>query len=337
VIRYLIRRLLWAIILFVAVTIVTYVIFFLIPADPAARACGQQLTPQCVKQARHYLGLDKPIYIQYTKFMGRLLPFDFHALAHADVPFKTPSLGISFANRQKVNSIVGNAAPVTASLVFGGAITWLLISLPIGILSALRPRSTLDRSAMIFVLIGISAHPVWIGLIFLYLFAFRLHAFPLGEYCNMINPPVGSQCGGPVQWFYHLILPWITFAILFAALYVRMIRANVIETLSEDYVRTARAKGAPESRVLRSHVLRNAMLPVVTMLGMDIAIGLGGAIFTENVYDLPGLGRVLLNSISNFDLPTTQGIVVFGTIAIIAFNLIVDLLYAAIDPRIRLS
>jgi peptide/nickel transport system permease protein len=337
VIRYIIRRLLWAIVLFVAVTIVTYVIFFLIPADPAARACGQQVTPECVARAKHYLGLDRPVYVQYAKFMGRLLPFDFQALSNGEDPFKRPSLGISFANRQQVNTIVGNAAPVTASLVFGGAVTWLLISIPIGILSALRPRSALDRGAMVFVLIGISAHPVWIGLIFLYLFAFKVHIFPLGEYCNIINPPAGTSCGGPVQWFYHLILPWITFAILFAALYVRMIRANVIETLSEDYVRTARAKGAPESRVLRSHVLRNAMLPVVTMLGMDIALGLGGAIFTENVYDLPGLGRVLRLSLDNFDLPTTQGIVVFGTVAIIAFNLIVDLLYAAIDPRIRLS
>jgi peptide/nickel transport system permease protein len=337
VIRYLIRRLLWAVVLFVAVTIVTYVIFFLIPADPAARACGQQVTPECVARAKHYLGLDRPVYVQYGKFMGRLLPFDFKALSNGEDPLKRPSLGISFANRQQVNAIVGHAAPVTASLVFGGAITWLLISIPIGILSALRPRSLLDRGAMVFVLIGISAHPVWIGLIFLYLFAFKVHIFPLGEYCNMINPPVGTSCGGPVQWFYHLILPWITFAILFAALYVRMIRANVIETLSEDYVRTARAKGAPESRVLQKHVLRNAMLPVVTMLGMDIAIGLGGAIFTENVYDLPGLGRVLRLSLDNFDLPTTQGIVVFGTVSIIVFNLIVDLLYAAIDPRIRLS
>ncbi|HEX6490136.1 MAG TPA: ABC transporter permease, partial [Gaiellaceae bacterium] len=140
-----------------------------------------------------------------------------------------------------------------------------------------------------------------------------------------------------VQWFYHMLLPWITFAILFAALYVRMIRANVLETLNEDYVRTARAKGAPESRVMVKHVLRNAMLPVVTMLGMDIALGLGGAVFTETVYSLPGLGQKLVLSLTNDDLPTTQGVVVFGTLAIIVFNLIVDLLYAVIDPRIRLT
>jgi len=188
---------------------------------------------------------------------------------------------------------------------------------------------------MVGVLVGISAHPVWLGLIFLYIFAFKFGWFPIGQYCNFFHP-VGS-CGGPVQWFWHMVLPWATFSILFAALYVRMIRANVIEASGEDYVRTARAKGAPELVVIRSHILRNAMLPVVTMLGMDLGAALGGAIFTETIYNLPGLGQTALSSIQQFDLPVTQGIVVFGTLSIIVFNLIVDLLYAVIDPRIRLT
>jgi peptide/nickel transport system permease protein len=323
VIRYIIRRLLWAVVLFIAITLLTYVIFFMIPADPARKACGQLVTPACVKQARKNLGLDKPVYVQYGRFLKRVVV--------------DRSLGHSFANRQDVNTIIAKAAPVTASLVFGGAITWLLISIPIGILSALRPRSLLDRSAMTFVLIGISAHPVWLGLIFSWFFGYKLGITPIAGYCEAFSPPEGAACGGVVQWFYHLILPWITFAILFAALYVRMIRANVLETLNEDYVRTARAKGAPESRVMVKHVLRNAMLPVVTMLGMDIALGLGGAIFTESIYGLPGMGRTLIVSLTGDDLPTTQGIVVFATLAIIIFNLIVDLLYAVIDPRIRLN
>jgi peptide/nickel transport system permease protein len=321
VFRYLIRRLLWAIVLFIAVTFVTYIIFYAIPADPARLACGQRATPECVKRAAHYLGTDRPVYVQYGKFMKRLVI--------------DRSLGRSFTNRQSVNHRIAEAAPVTASLIVGGAVVWLLLALPIGILSALRPRSLLDRSAMVFVLIGISAHPVWIGLLFAYFFGFRLGAFPITGYCDMINP--SGDCGGPVQWAYHLVLPWITFAILFAALYARMIRANVMETLNEDYVRTARAKGAPEWLVMRSHVLRNALLPIVTMLGMDMGLALGGAPFTETVYGLPGLGKTLLQSIEGFDLPTTQGIVVFATLCIIAFNLVVDLLYAVIDPRIRLS
>ena len=181
---------------------------------------------------------------------------------------------------------------------------------------------------MVFVLIGISAHPVWLGLIFSYVFGYKLGWTPIAGYCDFINPPLGASCGGPVQWAYHMILPWCTFAILFAALYVRMIRANVLETMNEDYVRTARAKGAPENSVMRSHILRNAMLPVVTMLGMDIALALGGAVFTESIYGLPGLGNTLIHSLDNFDFPTTMGIMVFATTAIIIINLFVDLLYA---------
>src|SRR5438477_360141 len=266
-IRYLIRRILWAVVLFFAVTVVSYVLFFIIPANPAKQACGQACTTQDVKRVAHALGTDRPIYVQYGKFIKRLVI--------------DRSLGHSYFTRQPVNTIVGAAAPVTASLVVGGAILWMLIAIPIGILSALRPRSLLDRASMTFVLIGISAHPVWIGLIFAYVFGFRLHITPITGYCDFINP--SGDCGGPVQWAYHLVLPWLTFAILFAALYVRMIRANVMETLNEDYVRTARAKGAPEWLVMRSHVLRNALLPVVTMLGMDIGVALGGAIFTESV------------------------------------------------------
>jgi peptide/nickel transport system permease protein len=229
---------------------------------------------------------------------------------------------------------VMKAAPVTASLVFGGAILWLTLSVPLGILSALRPRSMLDRVGMLFVLIGISAHPVWIGLIFSYVIGYKLGWTPITGYCDFFNP--STDCGGPVQWAYHLILPWATFAILFAALYVRLIRASVMETVQEDYVRTARAKGASEAVVVKDHVVRNALLPIVTILGLDVGAALGGAIFTETIYSLPGLGQTALNSIATFDLPVTMGIVVFGTVCIIFVNLVVDILYSVIDPRIRL-
>ena len=308
--------------LFFAVTIVAYILFFIIPADPARQFAGKGANPETVAKARAYLGLDDPIYVQYYNFVKRLV-------VHQD-------LGHSWYNRESVNQIVADAAPVTASLVIGGAIFWMLIAVPIGVLSALRPRSLLDRGAMVFVLIGISAHPIWIGLIFAWLFGYKWGLTPITGYADVFNPPPG-QAGGPVQWAYHLILPWMTFMILFAALYVRMIRANVIETLNEDYVRTARAKGAPESIVLRSHVLRNAMLPIVTMLGMDIGLALGGALFTETVYSLPGLGRTSVQALANYDVPTVMGVIVFATIVIITFNLVVDILYAWIDPRIRLT
>src|SRR6058998_101427 len=333
--RYLIRRILWAIVLFVVVTLVTYVIFFLVPNDLAAKVAGQGSSQAQRARAIHRLGLDRPVYVQYAKFMWQLIkPVPVRV---GGVPvFVRPNgnLGYSYVRASSVNSLVKSAAPVTGSLVFGGVIVWLLMALPIGILSALRPRSVLDRTSMTFVLIGISAHPVWIGLIFAYVFGFRLGWFPIQGYCDFINP--STSCGGPVQWAYHLVLPWVTYAILFAALYVRMIRANVLDTMNEDYVRTARAKGAPEWLVLRSHILRNALLPVVTMLGMDISLALGGAVFTETVYSLPGLGKLAIFGLNNNDIPTVEGVIVFATLAIIVFNLVVDLLYAWIDPRIRL-
>jgi peptide/nickel transport system permease protein len=301
--RYLIRRLFWAGVMFIAVTVVSYIIFFLVPAEPARLICGAQCPPDQVERVRKEVGLDDPVYTQYLRFLGGLLPVGIHPISA-----KTPSLGNSYATRQPVNEIIKEAAPVTASLVIGGAV---------------------------FVLIGISAHPVWIGLLLIYFVGYKAGLTPLGGYCDMVNP--STDCGGPIDWAHALILPWITFAVLFAALYVRMIRANVLEALNEDYVRTARAKGAPEWLVMRSHVLRNAMLPVVTMLGMDIGLALGGAVFTETVFGLPGLGKRALEALEGFDLPAVMGIVVFATVCVIVFNLVVDLLYAVIDPRIRLS
>jgi peptide/nickel transport system permease protein len=325
VFRYLVRRTLWAILLFIVITFVTFVIFFVGPNNPARAVCGgEQAKRECLVRATAKLGLDQPMPVQYWKFIKQLV-------IHQD-------LGESFATSQSVNQRIKEAAPVTASLVFGGAILWMIIGLSVGIFSALKPRSLTDRFAMIFVLIGVSAHPVWIGLILEYVFGVRLGWTPIANYANFFGAPSDSgQPGGPWQWFYHLILPWCTFALLFAALYVRMIRANVMETLNEDFVRTARAKGAPERQVLVSHVLRNALLPVVTMLGMDIGIGLGGAIFTEYVFQLPGLGQTAIIGINNQDLAIVQGVIVFATVAIIVFNLLVDLLYAWIDPRIRLT
>jgi peptide/nickel transport system permease protein len=324
-VRYLIRRILWAILLFIIITFVTFVIFFMGPNDPARAQCGgDQAQPACLKLVTEKYGLNKPLYVQYWYFFDRLVIHQ--------------NLGTSYATGQSINQSIGKAAPVTASLVFGGAILWMILALIIGVFSALRPRSLLDRGAMIFVLIGISAHPVWIGLIFEYIFGVKLGWTPIANYANFFGAPADSGMpGGPWQWFYHMILPWMTFSLLFAALYARMIRANVMETQNEDYVRTARAKGAPENKILVSHVLRNALLPVVTMLGMDIGVALGGAIFTETVYQLHGLGWSLVTAIGANDFATVEGIVVFATFAILFLNLLVDIAYAWIDPRIRLT
>ena len=322
-IRYLIRRLLWAVVLFIAVTFVTYVIFFLVPANPARLAAGQSATPERVREVEKFLGLDQPIHIQYLKFLDRLVT--------------DGSLGQSFVTRQSVNQQILDAAPVTASVVFGAMILVLSVAIPLGIFSALRPRSLLDRVSMIYVLIGISLPSFWIGLVLSYVIGFKLGWTPLSGYCQIVNVPEAAVCGGFFDWAYHLILPCMTLAIVVAGTYVRFVRAEVMETMSQDFVRTARAKGAPERTVIRSHVLRNAMLPVVTMVGMDIGLLLGGSIFIEAVFGLPGLGSLAIRSIGTFDLPTLQGVVIFGAVAIIIFSLVVDLLYAWIDPRIRLT
>jgi peptide/nickel transport system permease protein len=340
--RYLVRRLLWAVLLFLIITFVTFVIFFIAPADPARAQCGgERASPACLKLATEKLGLNKPIPVQYALFLNKLLPLTVYdnETQEFKAPFaQTPSLGKSYLSDQDLNQKVAKAAPITASLVLGGAVLWMLIALSVGIFSALRPRSLIDRAAMVFVLIGVSAHPVWIGLILSYFFGARWHITPIAGYAYFFGAPADSgQPGGPWQWFYHMILPWITFALLFAALYVRMIRASVMETLNEDFVRTARAKGAPEKRVLFTHVLRNALLPVVTMLGMDIGVALGGAIFTESVFNLRGLGQEVVIAVNADDFATLVAIVVFATTAILVFNLLVDLLYAVIDPRIRLT
>jgi peptide/nickel transport system permease protein len=212
---------------------------------------------------------------------------------------------------------------------------WLLMAFPIGILSALRPRSLLDRISMVFVLVGVSAHPVWIGLMFSYFLGLRLGITPIGGYCNFFHP--AGTCGGAVDWAYHLLLPWLTFAFLFAALYARMIRALLIETLSEDYVRTAHAKGAGRWRVLHRHVLRNALMPVVTMLGMDVGLAFGGVVFIETVYSLPGIGNRLVRALPAKDLPVLMGVVLTVSLAVVVANLIVDIAYRWLDPKIRLA
>jgi peptide/nickel transport system permease protein len=317
VLAYLVRRTLWAVVLFFALAAMTFVIFFVIPSNQVPNVRHRESTTSINES----VGLHAPIWLQYLRFVRHLTQ---------------GSLGYSWRNgHQTVSSMILNAAPVTASLVLGGVMMWLLIALPVGILSALRPRSLLDRGATIFVLIGISVHPIWLGLILLWIFSYKLHVFPLGLYCDAINPSPGADCGGVVQWFWHLILPWFTFAALYAALYMRMVRANVLEVLNEDYVRTARAKGASELRVVGHHALRNALLPLATMLGMDIGIAMGGTLFVENVFSLPGLGKMMSRALQTYDLPVLVGVVSFVTFAIVVMNLVIDVCYRLCDPRVR--
>jgi len=201
------------------------------------------------------------------------------------------SLGESFLEQREVADMIVAAAPVTLSVVAGGVVLWILIGFSVGIVAALRPRSLIDRGGTVFTLVGISLHPVWIGLMLSYVVGFQLGWTPITGYCDVFSPHF--DCGGFTDWASHLVLPWVTFALVAAAAYARMVRASMLETLGEDYVRTARAKGMPEHRVIRSHVLRNALIPVVTMLATDISFALGGAVFIEAIFSLPGLGSMV--------------------------------------------
>jgi peptide/nickel transport system permease protein len=323
VIQFLVRRIFWAFFLFLAATGVTYVLFFVIPSDPARIAAGKAATAPLIKHIRHMMGLDLPLYHQYWNFVWALV--------------RHGSFGYSYVNGEPVRSMLAQEIPVTASIVLGGVILYLLIAIPTGVISALRPRSIMDRVGMVFVLFGVSAPSVWVGTMLLYLVGFRLGWTPISGYCGIKPTSAFGECGGFWPWFSHLILPWVTLAIGSAALYTRLIRANVMETLSEDYVRTARAKGASPKRVLVQHVLRNSMLQVVTILGMDLGLLLGGALFIEFIFGLPGLGQQILTANNSFDLPVIIGITMFACLAVIAFNFIVDCLYAWLDPRIRLT
>ena len=315
-IEFIIRRLLWAVVLLFAITLVCFALFFMVPSDPATTGRG---TSRDSVNLRESVEINGPLYKQYELFLIRI---------------GQGSFGESWVNERDVGTVLKEAMPVTLSLVVGGAIMWLLIAIPIGILSALRPRSLLDRMATIFVLIGLSSHPVWLGLVLSYTLGYKAHIFPVGGgYCDLAN--TGYYCSGFLQWFWHLILPWLTFAMLYAALYARMIRASVIETMNEDYVRTARAKGASGGQVLRSHVLRNAMLPVVTMLGMDVGYWMANVLFIETVFSLPGIGRLLTQSLARRDLPVLMAITVIVALLIVILNLVVDVVYGMLDPRVR--
>ena len=258
---------------------------------------------------------------QYERYVWRLV-------RHGD-------LGYSYANREPVTDRLIRAVPVTVSLVLGGLAVWLLIAVPLGVLAALRPRSLLDRAVTIGVLIGVAAHPLWLGLGSGYLFGQRWPILPAAGYCDLVSPT--TDCGGPAQWATHMVLPWLVFGLVTAALSTLLVRALVLEELGKDYVLTARAKGAGEARVARGHVLRNVAAPVVSVAGMNLAIALGGVVFVETAFGLPGLGGMFRRSIMQHDVPTTTGIVLFVTLVIVLVNLVVDVAYVALDPRVRLA
>jgi peptide/nickel transport system permease protein len=320
---YLVRRVLWAAVLLLVLTAVAYILFFVIAGG--GEPTGTRRTAGPNADVSGQLQLSGPVPQQYLHLVKLVV-------THG-------SLGRSLFNRREVNALVTDAAPVTASIVVGGIVLTLLIALTLGIASALRPRSLLDRGATTFTLVGMSLHPAALGLGLGFLVGFKLGWLPLGGYCDL--RPASDRCSGPIPWASHLVLPWLTFALPFAAIYTRMVRALVLEALQADHVRFARAKGAPESQVLRSHVLRPALLPLVAMVAADLGTAFvgsafAGTIFVERVFGLPGIGALLLRATARGDLPVIVGVTLFVLVLVIALSLVADLIYPLLDPRVRL-
>ena len=319
VLLFLARRLAIAAVLLVALTFITFVIFFKVPSEPAAFLVDPKTATQAqIKAARHVLGADRPVHVQFAKYVWRL--------AHADFgrswrTYYVTANGVALST--PVSRILRDAAGVTASVVLGGAALLLLLSIPLGAWSAARPRSLL------------------VALLLQLFVGFRWHVAPPSGYCplhghSVVVAPGQKPCGGPVDWASHLVLPWITFALFFVALYIRVVRVRMLEVLSEPYIRTARAKGASSFRVVRRHALPNSMLAIVTMIGMDIGTALGVCIYIESVYSLPGLGHRMVDStaLGVLDMPLMVGVIFVSAVTILALNLLIDLTYSLVDPRI---
>jgi peptide/nickel transport system permease protein len=314
---YILRRLLYMIVVLLFVIALTFVIFYVLPsADPAALRAGRSPSPETLAAIREQLGLDKPLYEQFWLYIkGLVLHFD---------------LGNSFINNADVRELVMDRLPNTLFLISGAAIFWFVSGVLVGTISAVKRGSFLDRSAMGSALLAISAPVYFTGLVALYLFSDDIGVVPL-------LPGAGAyqQADGFFAKIPTLVMPWIILAAAFAAIYARLTRSNLLEVMSEDYVRTARAKGVKERRVIVRHGLRAAITPVVTVLGLDLGILVGGAILTETVFGIPGIGRLSFDAIERGDLATIQGTTLFLALAVVIMNLLVDILYAFLDPRVR--
>jgi peptide/nickel transport system permease protein len=316
---YIARRLFWTLIVVACVIGITFIVFYLLPAgDPALRFAGKNPNQVELDLIRHRLGLDQPWYVQFGKFIKTFFTGD---------QYGWPGLGYTFAGGSSVLDLIAARAPRTIFLIIGAATMWLTFGVAIGIISAVKRRTLVDRGAMGFALFGISAPVFWLGLMFLYIFWRQLGWTGGTGYIS----PTESITG----FFSHMILPWTALAMLYAAFYARMTRNNLLETLGEDYIRTARAKGLTERQVIFKHGLRASLTPIVTMFGLDIALLVGGAVITESVFNIQGLGYLAINSALTQDLPTVVGVVLVAAVAVAVANLVVDILYAFIDPRVR--
>jgi peptide/nickel transport system permease protein len=312
--RFILRRLVAMILVLFAISVLTFAIFNVIPAgDPAVRMAGKSATPTTINAIREQWGFNEPVYVQYVKTMGQVFSGDL----------------VSYITQRNVIEEIRKAVPRTFALAIGAALIWMFFAIVLGLFTAVRAGQFSDRFLTVLALVGISMPVFWIGALMNYYLGFKAEIFPNGGYTPLTEDPV--------DWAYHLILPWTALSLLFIGIYSRVLRSNVLDTMNDDYVRTARAKGISERQVMIRHVLRNSMIPIVTLWGLDFGAVLGGgAILTETVFDIQGVGQYAADSVSQLDVPPVLAVTMFGAFFIVFLNAIVDILYACLDPRIRL-
>jgi peptide/nickel transport system permease protein len=313
--RFIVRRLVGMVFVLFAISVLVFLIFNVIPnSDPGARIAGKNANPELIARVNEDFGLDEPLPVQYVTMMKQIFTGEL----------------VSYSSQQNVVDQIKKGIPATLSLCIGAAVIWMTFAIIFGYLSAVRAGQFTDRALTILALIGISMPVFWLAAILLYYLTSKAQLFPPGDYVPLTEDPR--------EWLNHLILPWITLAVLFIGFYSRVLRSNMLDVMNEDYVRTARAKGLSERRVRIRHVLRNSLIPIITLFGLDFGAVVGGAaILTETVYNIPGVGLYAGEAIGTLDLPPLMGVTMFGAFFIVFFNTIVDIVYAYLDPRIRLG
>jgi peptide/nickel transport system permease protein len=326
---YIIRRLFAMAAMLVVLSVIVFLLFSVLPADPARLACGKACTPSIIKAINHKFGYDQPVAVQYGRFVKGIVAGRTYGSGTAAFKCPAPCLGYSFLRNEDVTTLIKQTLPVTAQLALGGFVLWMFGGISVGIIAALKRGKWQDRTIMGLALVGYSFPSFFIALLLTFFVQIKFHILGFHSYTPIYQDPA--------NWFKVFLLPWIAIALLYAAFYSRLTRNQMLETLGEDYIRTARAKGLPERTVIGKHALRAGLTPIVTAAGLDLAGLLGGAIIIESVFTLPGIGRMSVDAVTTSDLPVITGTVMVAAFFIIVANLIVDLLYAVIDPRVRLA
>jgi peptide/nickel transport system permease protein len=327
--RFVIGRLLATIVVLFILGLATYCVFYLLPSDPAQLSCGRPCTPQGLATARAFMGFNHPWIVQYFQFVAGIFSGRTFGTGATAIHCAAPCFGYSFQQDEPVLTLIVSRLPVTFSLAIGAAIIWLVVGVGIGVLSALKRGTALDRITMAGAVAGVSAPAYVVGLLAIIIFGINLNVVPDNGYVPLTQNPAG--------WLWHMITPWLVLAFIQAAIYTRLTRTQMLDVLNEDFIRTARAKGVPERSVVGRHALRNVLLPVITVFGIDLGALLGGAIITETVFSMPGVGALLIGAVHQLDLPLLLGCTLFAAFMIVIANFLVDLLYGVLDPRARLT